>query len=259
MALLSAFPTAPAADGGTYSSTAFCAWDRSTFEVQIVPPVVPALYYNDLWPLPAGVSPPWTSAHAQAAVEAVEQWETAMHSYASLQPNAAHLANVSIKVDLVGPGASLMDLPEADVRVMFVPAEATAAGRTVQDCTPSRATEFAGCLTEFRGRPCIVPVGTYIYVSQWFVYGFTPNDVYTILLHEMGHALGLDHVSEPSQDVMQPVLANFPGNPETPRGCVSTLNAEQLARVFDWMTGEPYAITPVEPAILAASEYALLC
>lgn len=246
---------------GTYSATASCAWDRAHLDVQIVPPTHPSLYTKpdnsgNVTVLPYGTATAWDDAHANVTVQAVEAWESAMHAYAATHAEAAHLAGFTLTATIVSPSTPLESLPEPDVRIAFVPTMAIyAAGITVTSCAPSNSVEYC---PQGEENLCVIG-GTNVVLTQWVVYSMTLNDTYNIALHEMGHVLGLAHVTEPTEDILQPVYRYPIGDERNPRMCASTLNLAQLSTSYAWLDGEtPYRYRPGGVTI-AATDYALMC
>jgi hypothetical protein len=252
-------PAGARAQERTYVSTAYCAWNKSRLSVQIAPAPLPPLVETEgsaitsVEPLPEGAGLPWENAYTLATAAAVRRWEQVAHEYAARVPEAAHLANLRLDVTILGPGADPAALPEPDVRIAFVPTMATIGGATVVSCASANSVQ--NCAPD--GSGCILG-GTNVLMSTWLVFSFTSNDVYSIVLHEFGHALGFKHVPVPAEDVMTDTYPYSVGNKTNPRQCLSSLNLAQLAESFRWMGGAPFAFVP-EPVFLPESQYEQYC
>lgn len=242
------------ATAASYQATAFCAWHQSSFRVAVYPPP-PAISYSDLRPFPEGLPPPWDSAYTAATVTAVDAWESALHTYAASNASGSHLSGVSLEAIVLEPGADLLEFDGADIRILFSPSLGFLGGATTQNCQSASPQRSVNCSSN----SCTIGTpGTNILMSSWLLYSFTPTDVYSIVLHELGHALGLSHVEVPAQDVMVSAYPYEVGDPSNPPQCISTLNVAMLSESFQWLTGTPYSIQ-VEPIMLPASDYQLLC
>lgn len=243
--------TTSATSEGTYTATSFCAWDQTEFDVVIVTPLQPASVHHDgdviRLPTPALVpsadpSAPWDGAHAQASLDVVEDWTAALHGLAAT-PGYAHLSQLTFRTTLVGPDADPTILQNADVVIFFTPVQ-DAGGRTVESCTSTTEDGIWG---------------SWIVMNQWFLFHFTPADTYNILLHEFGHALGLDHIDTPAGDTMNSVYPHTVGNVQTPRECLSNLDVLQAAAGFRWLDGVTPYVSPPPATTIPASEYARPC
>lgn len=258
---LAFFPLAAGADEEPFVAGAICAWDQKDLRVAIVPPLHDPIYGFDpeVGSLPNGLlvheqdpKAPWDNTHALAARDAIQTWQRVLQDAGAIRASWDHLAQVTIDVVMLGPEATAEDLADFDVVVLFTEVQ-DVAGRAVTTCTPT--------LTGAKLRPdsnTLWLAGSTVLMNQWFVYSFTPEDTYNVLLHEFGHSLGLDHVTAPAEDLMQPVYPHFIGFQGNPQMCVSTLNLAVLAKSFAWIDGAPYASRP-SPTVLAADAYALVC
>ena len=254
----------------TYVSSATCAWSKSTLTVQVVPSAFVQVIGNEsdtinistsrgidglvLLPGGAPTDPPWDAPYTRAAADAVEQWETIAHRFATMRDDAAHLADLQIDVHVLGPGVDPSALPRPDTYVIFLPHMGAWAGlNAFQSC------ESASDLPSCTDNTCRIPLGSNIVLSSMFVWSMTPNDIYNVTLHEFGHVLGLDHVGLPDEDLMQAVYPYQPGVVSNPRECLSTLNLAQAAENFRWMDG----VTPYEPdpagVFEPTDDYEMLC
>lgn len=259
LAVIPLLVLAGASAEGTYTATSFCAWEQAVLDVVIVPPFAPAGVHHegDTITLPAtGLVPfvdpaaPWDAAHARATVDAIATWSAALDDLAR-RAGHEHLAGLELRVTMAGPDTDPAVVQGADIGILFTPAQ-DAGGRTVMSCTSATSSPIAG--------NSISPgIGQWIVMNQWFVLHFTPQDTYNIMLHEFGHALGLEHIDAPAGDTMNPVYPHIVGNVENPRECLSNLDALQAAVGWQWLDGvTPYAPEPPATTI-PASAYAKLC
>lgn len=240
-----------------YLATASCAWAKPTLDVQIIPSPLPPLYQspdNTLahsQPLPEGTGLPWENAYTRAALEAVYAWDAAIRSHAAT-PGAEHLSSVALRPSIVAPGVDPLTLPRPDIRIAFDLTMGTTIGVAVPTCAPAADVVF--CDPDGR---CRAGSST-IVIATWLTYSFTSNDVYNIVLHEMGHALGLDHVVEPETDIMAVFYPYKVTRPTNPRMCLSTLNLQQIAESFRWLAGAAYRYHPAGVSVPRAA-YAQAC
>lgn len=230
----------------------------------ILPPIAPHFLYNDGDVIDLGgstsivVDPDttllWDSAHAIAAADAVAAWSDAFAARAAM-PGQAHLAGVTFSWTIAGPDVDPDVVANADIVVAFTGVQ-DAGGRTVVSCTSPTAPVLPD---DGGGIGIDLNVGTYIVMNEWFVFSFTPADTFNIMLHEFGHALGIEHIDVPVGDTMNSVYPHTVGNVHTPRECLSNLDVAQAAAGFAWLTGVGTPGETPAPTVMPASAYAKQC
>ncbi len=171
------------------------------------------------------------SADYYTAVEnAFSAWNQALANFGN-QYGYPYLSQFSFGVSLVSAAST-----GYDITVEFTSATAVAGG------------EIGEALISYVGGTILsVKITLYLYVSG--VGTLTPTDVYNIALHEIGHALGLNHAAQATTsngpEVMYPYY-NFPGYAFSP----STLDAYALAKVYAWLSTGVYTTVAAQTVYL---------
>ncbi|GEM_PF-3513266 len=171
------------------------------------------------------------SADYYTAVEnAFSAWDQALASFGS-QYGYSYLSQFSFGVSIVSAAST-----GYDITVEFTSATAAPGG------------EIGEALISYVGGSILsVKITLYLYVSG--VGTLTPTDVYNIALHEIGHALGLNHAAQSATsngpEVMYPYY-NFPGYALSP----STLDAYALAKVYEWLSTGVYTTVTAQTIYL---------
>lgn len=216
-------PPPPPPETGVHTIPMFgpYTWDHGDLSVVIVPSTAAAAIDRSLEPLPEGTGVGPDSAYVQATKDAMTAWEMAMDAYTATHPSAAYLEAIEFDVKVLGVDATPADYDAADIRIMFSPAVPLGVGVLgVAIATQTNNGRFLQCD---------------IVNADWFLVPYTSADMYNIHGQEFGHCLGLSHPQEPADDLMNGSYDHLPGNPATPRMCVSSLDVRGLAVAYDWM------------------------
>ena len=174
------------------------------------------------------------STQYYTAVEnAFSAWDQALANFGATY-GYSYLSQFSFAVSLVSAAST-----GYDITVEFTSATAAAGG------------EIGEALISYVGGTILsVKITLYLYVSG--VGTLTPTDVYNIALHEIGHALGLNHAAQAytvnGEEVMYPYY-NFPGTAMSP----STLDAYALAKVYAWLSTGVYTTVPAQTVYLPST------
>ncbi len=176
-------------------------WDHPTITMLVLP------LYDQTW---------WNPSYLNASLRAINQWNDAFTYFASNYSAFSYLSGIKLE-----PTVSNFSSPGYDVYVSWVEQfgnETCDAGLT------QTQYDSAGVVT-----------GASTNCSAYDCYGNILNevDMQNVLLHELGHVVGLGH-SNSSDDTM--FYAYTLGSPVRE---LSTLDTFGVATVFRWMANSP--------------------
>lgn len=198
---------------------------------------------------------PRVHAYINETVQAIHEWEWALHRFAETYPEYGYLSAFSIEVEVFdAPEATPVDPAGYDVVVGYVASGPAFRGAALC-CGGQQATiEDAGLGDHARWEERLVVLSLYAAAPRagQAAPDFPQrNDLHGVTLHEFGHAFSLGHTWTWTQ-AHGPDLMNSPasfvygdgspvgeGDLERGRECTTTLNLYAMAVVYDWMaTGE---------------------
>ena len=161
------------------------------------------------------VKPSWLSrSYVDSVVKAFKAWDRSLESFGNSY-GYPYLSKFSFYVTV-----SSASQPGYDITVEFSQAAAQPGGEIGE-----------AIVAYIYGRIVSVKIILYVYTTDGKL---SPVDVFNIALHEIGHALGLNHASSSSTingpEVMYPVYS-YPKMELRP----STLDAYALAKVYAWL------------------------
>ena len=174
------------------------------------------------------------SADYYTAVEnAFAAWDQALASFGS-QYGYPYLSQFSFSTSIVSAAST-----GYDITVEFTSATAVAGG------------EIGEALISYIGGTILsVKITLYLYVSG--IGTLSPTDIYNIALHEIGHALGLNHAAQSTTtngpEVMYPYYS-FPGYAMSP----TTLDAYALSEVYAWLSSGVYSTVAAQTVYLPST------
>ena len=183
-------------------------------------------------------------SYAKAVASAFEIWEDSIEAFTNTY-GYSYLKSIDFQVE-ISPTYS-----ESDIVVLF----------TSAPTTPGGEAGVAKVTYEISSRK-IVKVEITIHLKYLVgsrVLSFSPTDVYNIALHEIGHALGLDHastayVAEEGYEVMYPYYS-----PGRNKMYPSTLDLYALAVIYSWIKeGVFHAPSAMSVALPPAIPYEIL-
>jgi len=174
------------------------------------------------------------SADYYTAVEnAFVAWDQALAAFGS-QYGYPYLSQFSFSTSIVSAAST-----GYDITVEFTSATAVAGGEIGQ-----------ATISYMGGTILSVKITLYLYVSGRGT--LTPTDIYNIALHEIGHALGLNHAAQSTTtngpEVMYPYYS-FPGYAMSP----TTLDAYALAKVYAWLSTGVYSTVAAQTVYLPST------
>lgn len=223
--------------GPTHTIPLLHSWPTTDLDIVILPPATGPVYNQELEPFPEGTHLLTESPYVQATQDAIQAWENAISLHAEQAPNATHLSEFSFDTRVVGDNATLEDLESADILVAYASSLGPVAGFAWNSGWYHQERQTQHCT---------------IVNSQMARYGFTSDDMYNIHVHEFGHCLGLDHPEEPQRDVMASGYGTTPGDPDTERRCISTLNLQGIEAAYAWIPQEEWTPPPEEAQLAQA-------
>lgn len=243
--------TAPASahheEDGLYRIPAWFTWHTATLNVLVVPPnhgyvferpiVDPVERVRNLVGDPSELNP-YTNTYTQATLAAIEAWRGAVD-----QLGAAWLRDaLELRVYVVGAEE--------------IPPEALAEPHIVVTALEEANGIWGGAATTTRGSegdrgPCVVSVTKVFLDGSW-----SYREFFNLMLHEVGHCLGLLHTSEdPEPETFHPEEDPMSYGPLWKPRCPSNLNVRGLEFVFGGLVGFPsggVATVPVDEYAQAA-------
>lgn len=174
-------------------------WSHSTLSALVV------TAYNESW---------WSPNYLNDSLRAIGQWNEALRGFAENYSEYSYMLNMFIR-----PQVANETQPNYDLYINW------------SKTSLSNSTDEIGLATTFVAADNTVRNCQVVLASRT-TYGNTLSDVdmQNIVLHELGHALGLGH-SNYTGDMMYPVYS-LGGLPQG----ISTLDAYGVATVFAWMT-----------------------
>jgi len=172
-------------------------WDHSTISVRIAPPE------NESW---------WKAYYLYASIRAISEWNHAIQEFASNYTDFAHLSRIRMV-----PTITQETDPGFDISITWT------------ECCISEQT--IGQSQAYVKSPCIITKNTVIIASiAPSGHVMTEVDMQNLILHEIGHTLGLYH-SNYSGDIMYPTVSYR----ETVYA-LSSLDVYAVSKVFEWMS-----------------------
>lgn len=170
-------------------------WDHSTISVRIAPPE------NESW---------WKPYYLYASIRAVSEWNHAIQNFASNYTDFAYLSRIRLVPTIIQETNIGFDI---DV--------------TWTECCISEQT--IGQSQAYVKSPCIITKNTIIIAGRApSGHVMTEVDMQNLILHEIGHTLGLNH-SNYSGDIMYYTVSYR----ETVYA-LSSLDVYALSKVFEW-------------------------
>lgn len=170
-------------------------WDHSTISVRIAPPE------NESW---------WRPYYLYASIRAVSEWNHAIQEFASNYTDFAHISRIRLVPTIIQDTDLGFDI---DI--------------TWTECCISEQT--IGQSQAYVKSPCIITKNTIIIAGRApSGHVMTEVDMQNLILHEIGHTLGLSH-SNYSGDIMYYTVSYR----ETVYA-LSSLDVYALFKVFEW-------------------------
>lgn len=213
-------------------------WPKAHLDVVILPPVTGPVYDGSGEPFPSGKGLATDSPYVDATKDAMDAWRQAIDAYVAQNASASFLQNFTFDVGVVGEDRSMAEFRDADIRVMYGPTGLNALGVAVADETDGQQWQRCDVVN-----------------FQWLVFSFTLADMYNIHAQEFGHCLGLDHPSEPADDVMNGIYEAGVGDPDNQRLCHSSLDIHGLAGLYAWMGEDGEWEAPPSEVGMPADDY----
>lgn len=172
-------------------------WDHTTITIGIAPKE------NELW---------WKPSYLNATLHGIAQWNDAIQQFATNYPDFAYLSQISLVPTITHEPSSSFDV--------YV--------RWKAEC---RSESTIGQTQTIVVSPCRVLNST-VYLAAKAPSGhiMTEVDMQNIIVHEIGHTLGLSH-SNYSPDVMYSIVTYL----ETVKP-ISTLNLYAISQNFKWIS-----------------------
>jgi predicted Zn-dependent protease len=177
-------------------------WNHSTISVLIIP------QENESW---------WNPSHLNATLRAICEWNQAIQDFTSNYTDYAYLS----KLRMTPTVAYTMD-SGFDVYVFWSE-------------TPSRVADEVGYTKTFYNVDSRSIKNSTINLASKLLQGlYSLNEIemQNVVLHELGHSLGLGH-SNFTEDLMYPI---FSMNPLNRVQALSTLDLYGVSAVFQWMS-----------------------
>ena len=171
-------------------------WDKTTISVSILP------QENKSW---------WKPFYRDAVLHGITQWNDAINEFASNHTTFSYVSQVRLV-----PTISYENVSGFDVYIRWIAecgSEATIGQSRITAKSPCIATDGTVCLA------AKAPSG----------HVMTEVDMQNIVVHELGHTLGLSHCNY-SSDVMYPTV--YYRDTVKP---LSSLNLYAVSQIFEWI------------------------
>ena len=171
-------------------------WNQLAITVSILP------QENQTW---------WKPVYLDAALQGISQWNDAIDEFAANNTDFSYLSQVHLV-----PIISYENVSGFDVYMGWIP-----------ECE-SEATIGQSRITA--KSPCIATNGTVCFAAKApSGHVMTETDMQNIIVHEIGHSLGLSHCNY-TEDVMYPTV--YYQDTVKP---LSSLDIYAIAQIFDWI------------------------
>ena len=171
-------------------------WTHSTLSVLIVPQT------SQSW---------WDPAYLNASLHAVDQWNNAILTFSANYSDFAYISGLQMN-----PTVSQSMQPSYDISITWT------------EMFSNQSGELGQSSSEYRGYH-IINNTIILATKDPSGYVLSEADMQNVVLHELGHSLGLGHCDN-SGDVMYPLLALKQNGL-----ALSTLDLYGVSQVFSWI------------------------